>query len=243
MKNYLHFKIIGIFLITMAVLSGCEIENNHEGNGNVTTERRNATNFDKINIDGVLDVYLQQGESYRVEVVTDENLQDIVETKTVDGVLYVDTKDDQEYDATQMDIYITMPDIRQISLDGVTALYTPEILELSSIEIEKLNTGLLSFNVIVDELTINSHGIGNVELSGKGQQVIINNDMVGDINAYGFKAYNLDLVHAGTGTVQVFVTNKFGVEITGVGNVYCKGNPASIINNGENITGHLYIVD
>jgi hypothetical protein len=67
--------------------------------------------------------------------------------------------------------------------------------------------------------------------------------MVGDINAYNFKIYDLDLVHRGTGNVEVYVTNNLSVEITGVGNVYCKGAPSHIENTGENIVGHLYMVE
>jgi hypothetical protein len=227
----------------MAILSGCEIENNHEGNGNVTTDRRNVSNFDEIEIDGVLDVYLKQGTTYRVEVVTDENLQDIVETKTVNGVLYVDTEDDKEYDATQMDIYITVPDIGRIWLDGVTALRTEETMELDVLEINKQNTGELYFDVMITDLTIISDGVGDIELNGKGQNVEISNVMVGDIKAFGFKAYNLELNHSGTGKMEVYVTNNFEVDISGVGDVYCKGNPVNITNTGDNIVGHLYMVD
>jgi hypothetical protein len=243
MKNYLHYKIFGLFFVSIAILSSCEIQNNHEGNGNVTTSRRNLTNFDTININGVLDVYLKQGTSYRVEVVTDENLQDIVETYTENGSMFVDTKSEHNYDASQMDIYITVPDVKRIILDGVTALYTTDTLELTDLEIEKKNTGQLTLNTIIDNLTLNSDGIGNIELNGKGHEVAINNEMVGDINAFGFKVYNLNLMHDGTGKVEVFVTNDFDVQITGVGDVYCKGNPVNITNTGENITGHLYMVN
>lgn len=243
MKNYLHYKIVGLILLSLAIFSGCEIENNHEGNGKITTERRNATNFDEIEIDGVLDVYLKQGEMYRVEVVTDENLQDIVETKTINGILYVDTEDEVDYDATKMDVYITVPDLQRIKLDGVTALRTEDTLNLEKIEIEKRNTGLLSFDVIVNKLTIYSDGVGDLELFGKGQNVVIENVMVGDINAFGFKVYNLDLKHQGTGKVEVYVTNSLAIDISGVGDVYCKGNPINITNTGENIVGHLYMVE
>jgi hypothetical protein len=243
MKNYLHYKIIGLIFLCLAIFSGCEIQNDHKGNGNVTTERRNATNFDEININGVLDVYLKQGVAFRIEVVTDENLQEIIETNVNNRILLVKTKDDQEYDATQMDIYITVPDIRRIKLEGVTALYTQDTLELSSVEIEKLNTGLLNFNAIVDNLTLFSSGIGDIELSGKGRYVTIENDMVGDIKAFEFKIYDLNLVHNGTGQVEVYVTNNFDIQLTGVGDVYCKGSPVKITNTGENTTGRLYLVD
>lgn len=243
MKNYLHFKIIGFILVSLAFLSSCELTNDYEGNGNVTRERKSVSNFDEIDIDGVLDVYLQQGSTYKLEVVTDENLQKIVEPYTIDNVLYVDTETDKEYDATQMDIYITMPDIKKIRLDGVTALYTPETMELTTVEIEKVNTGHLNFNANLNSLSIVSQGVGDVELLGKGTEVSIQNEMVGDIKAFGFKVYNLDLVHAGTGSVEVYVTNNFDVNISGVGDVYCKGNPVNINNTGENITGHLIMVE
>ena len=227
----------------MAFLSGCEMENDLEGNGNVTTNRRYTGSFTGIDINGVLDVYLTQSDAYKVEVVTDENLQDVVEVENHNNVLYVKTKDDAEYNATQMDVYITCPDITRINLDGVTALYTVDTLNIETVVIEKQNTGYLNFSAIVDVLKITSNDVGTIELSGKGHDVTINNNMIGDINAFGFKAYNLTLVHDGSGKVDVFVTNNFDVDISGVGNVYCKGNPTNVTNTGENMVGHLYMVN
>ena len=90
-----------------------------------------------------------------------------------------------------MDVYITVPDIKKIKLEGVTALYTEETMLLDKVIIEKNNTGFLSFNAIVNDLTINSPGVGNLELNGKSHTVSIDNDMVGDINAYDFKISDL----------------------------------------------------
>ena len=79
-------------MLGLIFFSSCEIEKNIEGNGKVITKRRNTSSFTEININGVLDVYLKQGDLYKVEVITDENLQQIVETEKRGNTLYIKQK-------------------------------------------------------------------------------------------------------------------------------------------------------
>lgn len=243
MKNYNLPILTGMILALVFFSTSCEIDNSLEGNGNVITQRIAVQDFEEIDIDGVLNVYLKQGDLSKVEIMTDENLQDIVEVENINGILYVSTETNSEFDATQMDVFITAPSINKIDLDGVTALYCESSLYLDNLEVEKHNTGYMQLNTNLDQLVINSSGVGEMSLIGKGNEVIIDNTMTGDISAYGFITKSLVLSHDGTGDVEVFVLDYLEVSITGVGDVYCKGKPDTIKKSGEDIVGHLYMVD
>lgn len=225
MKHYIFYKTLGFAFIVMALTTGCEDESEIKGSGDVTTQRRSVQEFQKLDISGVLTIYLQQADNHKVEVVTDDNLQHIVDVESVNGTLYVRTHDETDYEATRMDVYISTPDLSAIRLDGVTAMYCPDTLSLTNIYIEKANTGFMEFRTIVSKITIESYDVGEIELHGKAVNADIINNMIGDISAYGFKTEEMYLSHGGTGEVEVYVSDSLEVIISGVGDVHCKGYP------------------
>jgi hypothetical protein len=236
MKNSIYCKTIVTILITLSILTGCEIENNQKGSGNVTTKRRSVQPFKELDINGIFTVYLSQGTQYKVEVVADENLQQLIKIETLNNVCYIETDSKDDFQATRMDVYITLPSVERIKLEGVNSFYCTDTLVLDKIEIEKVNTGFMRFNTICNYLSINTSDVGDLELNGKALDLEINNIMTGNISAYGFKTNNLTLTHAGTGDVQVFVTNELSADLTGVGDVYCRGFPPNISKTGNGVS-------
>lgn len=243
MKNSYFFQTAGLLFLFIALLASCEEQETLiKGSGDLTRQRRNVQEFKEIDVNGILNVYLQQSETYKVEVKTDENLQDIVVIENSGDVLFIKTKRDVDYQATKMDVYIFVPDIERIELEGVNALFCKDTLVLDRVFIDKGNTGFMEFRATLNELTLNTYDIGDVELHGKAVHTVINNQMTGDLSAYGFKTENLGLNHGGTGEIEVYVTSVLDVEISGVGDVHCKGNPTEISKVVTGV-GKLFMVD
>lgn len=243
MKMNYKIQTVLFILITLFFASGCEFEQKLEGSGKITTRRVVVQEFSDLDIEGVFNVYLKQDKLTRLEVLTDENLQHLVQVEQIKDVLYIKTDPDGDYSATQMDIYITTPDITYINLEGVTALYCESALELSNLQIDKNNTGNLQLNAKLNTLTLNSSGTGEINLVGKAERTVINNSMVGDIYAFDFYSTSMKLTHDGTGDVEIYVLEDLDVALTGIGDVYYKGNPKSITHSSEHRVGRLYKVE
>ncbi len=227
--------------MSTALISGCEIEQKEiKGNGNITTNRRFVESFSELEINGIFTVYLSQASMTKVEVVTDENLQQLINTETNNNVLSIVNNSEDDFSANRMDIYITVPDIKRIKLDGVNSFYCLDTLQLDEVYIEKENTGFMQFNAVLNKLTIHSSDVGDLELNGKSLDLEITNEMTGNIYGYGFKTNNLVLSHTGTGDIQVFVTNSIKADLSGVGDVYCKGFPANISKTTNGVC-RLYV--
>ncbi len=243
MKIYTYIKISIFVLVAMVFTTGCEMEKTLEGNGNVTSQRIAMQDFTKIEANGIFTLYLKQGDLGKVEIQTDENLQDLISVENVNGTLTIKTDRNSDFNATRMDVYITAPDISYLSIEGVTSVYCENTFFLSKLVVDKDNTGDLQLNLNLDVLEINSTGMGNIELSGKSNKLIMNNSMTGDISAYGFITRDMKLTHDGTGDIEIYVLDDLEIALTGVGDVYCKGNPENITKTEENVVGHLYLVD
>ena len=60
------------------------------GNGNIVTRDHTVGQFQRLEVSGAMQVYIKQDSSQQpVKVETDENLQDLVEIRESNGVLYL----------------------------------------------------------------------------------------------------------------------------------------------------------
>ena len=242
MKRYKPYIFCGYILVVIAIFSSCELSNDLEGSGHVTTKRYAVQNFETLDVDGVLNVYLQPGDKYKAEVRTDDNLQNIVKIEQNGDVLKVYSNTDSDFEATEMNIYITTPVVKEINLKGVTALYVKQPLRQSSLTIHKENTGYMLLTGSFQYLSIDTDGVGDMDLEGKSENMMLVNNMIGDFKAYTFPVNYLTMIHNGTGTVEIKVLQKLDIEMNGVGDVYCKSYPPEVSKSGSGI-GRLYMVD
>lgn len=236
------YRIVGYIFILLLIATSCEVDEGLVGSGDVTTKRRVVQDFEILKIDGVLNVYFSPAEIPKVEVKTDDNLQYIVEVKNDGDMLSICTNAGDDFEATEMSVYVHAPSISSIVLNGVTALYVEEPIRQNALTIDKSNTGFMYLMGAFQYLTIHSDGIGDMELEGKSENVLIDNEMTGNIYGYNFLADKMTLSHGGTGTVEINVNFDLDVDLHGVGDVYCKGYPEDVSKSGDG-NGRLYMVD
>ena len=242
MKNIKIYQAIGYILILMLTMTGCELDDNIEGSGLVTTKSHSINEFTDLHIDGVLNVYFKQADNFKVEVRTDDNLHSILHVENIGNTLKIYTDSEDDFEATEMDVFVSAPEVLSFTLDGVTALYVQDRFVQDQILIKKRNTGYMYLNTVTQEFTLISDGVGDVDLFGKTMDATIDNSMIGNISAYEFTTDKMNLSHNGTGTININVLTQLDVNISGVGDVYCKGDPGDISKSGNGI-GKLYMVE
>jgi len=83
-------------------------------------------------------------------------------------------------------------------------------------------------------------GVGDFILSGDNQsELTITLTGVGNIKAFEMKVDNCNINFTGVGDCEVYVNNKLNGSMSGVGNIYYKGNPAITLT----ITGVGHLID
>jgi len=103
--------LFGIMFI--GFFTGCSIM----GNANVISQERKVEGFNSIMLDGVGNVNVHSNENYKVIVITDSNLQDLVLT-TVNGNNLRISQRSGSLNPTELTIDVYMPELRNISLSG-----------------------------------------------------------------------------------------------------------------------------
>jgi hypothetical protein len=90
------------------------------------------------------------------------------------------------------------------------------------------NTDEIRFDIVINEISdIGLIGVGSFVLSGDYQdELSISLIGVGQVDAYDLEVGSCTIISSGVGDCKVKVRDELDVTITGVGNIYYKGNPS-----------------
>jgi hypothetical protein len=208
-------------LIALLVVAGCsglslpsptmEVV---RGSGNVITESRPVSGFSLVELAGVGDVIITQGDTESLTVEAEDNLMPYLISHVSGGRLILDKPDNVNLENTEPIIFhITLTDLREVVISGAGTI--------------------ASENVTVDSLNAIVSGTGNITLAGNADQQTI--DLSGSGNYQGRELLSREAVVTigGTGNAVVNTTDTLNATISGTGFVQYLGSPQVI----ENVSG------
>src|SRR5215217_4235139 len=133
-----------LFAISALSLQSCK---KIKGDGPVVTEYRNVSNFRSINnnIDG--DLHFTPVNSYNVEIRAQQNIIDIIETRTSNGELkigYTGNYNVGRHD--RIDIYVTCPSPNGFIVGGSGNIDVTRSLNVSDMRLRVSGSGTINLN-------------------------------------------------------------------------------------------------
>ncbi len=219
----------GALLLTLSVMliTGCEITNNTNdtdtirGSGIIATEVRTLADCTGLSILNIGVVHISQGEHQSVLVEADDNIIDRVITRKEDDQLVVGIRDGSYTDIT-LNIYVTLPSIYFLTIDGAGTITAGNDIE-------------------TDTLICVVNGAGNCNVRGNGDYFYASVNGAGNISARDFTAKSCTASLNGTGNISVYVTEELEATVVGVGTITYYGNPpvvrATVTGVGRIIRG------
>ena len=215
-----HLYILIILLFT-ACLDDDDLNNGCiDANGPVLTEERTLSTFKSIELEGIGNILVTQGAPQSVQIVTNQNILSLIETRVVNEELQIDLEPCVNGPLDQLDFLITIPDIEKLELNGVGNII-----------------GQNDFDV--DELELELVGVGEVMVSGTADILEVNSSGVGNVMAFDLIAETVEVFLSGAGNVEVTAQVDLDVTISGSGNVSYKGDPSI----DANISGSGNLID
>lgn len=214
-----------VLLVGLVAYASCSFKG-IKGNGNVVKIEKEIGAFSELEVKGVFDIILTQGDNEKIEIETDENLIDIVSVVNENNRLIIDFKKGKRVrKSTKFNIYVTLKDLTSIEMEGVGDLKNNGILNLKTLTLINTGVGDVDLNINSSILNINNSGVGDVNLLGSASHLIIDNSGVGDIQAESFKAKDVKLNNSGVGDAIVYASENINITAGGVGDVEFYGSP------------------
>lgn len=229
------------------------------GKGDIVSSTITVADFTELEASGAFDVVVSQGDSQIVELKGHQNIIEKVKTSLMNDHLEIDLEDGC-YNDYELTIYVTVPNIKEVKLNGSGDIIIEEFDELDQLDLIITGSGNIygNYNFPVKNLLFYISGSGNIdfattalnitsEIEGSGNVILsgTTNTHEAIITGSGsFRTFSLitdvtSINIEGSGDFEVFVNNTLNIDIGGSGNVYYKGYP----NLNINISGTGNVID
>ena len=244
MTNFKRVSMLVILMISI-LITGCEKSIFCiQGEGTVTTETLNISNFDGINLAFSSNVTVRQGTVLEVTATGHLNIIEKISTSVSNNYWNIDFVDNECYQNDQLSIEITIPNISRLDISGSGNITVEDFLNQNNLSIDISGSGDLTLNAF--EGTTNL----NVEISGSGDMTA-NNDITtlnaleldisgsGDYSCFAISSNDCAVDMSGSGDCETRVGNTLNVNISGSGDVSYRGTPTIT----QTITGSGDLID
>ncbi|MEM7105976.1 MAG: head GIN domain-containing protein [Bacteroidota bacterium] len=195
------------------------------GSGNVVTENRSVGEFDGISVGGAWNVTLKKGQEGNLEISTDDNIMEHVDTYVKNGRLYVSTKDVYIKNVTRMNIVIHFNDIESIKISGACDFEGEDEIRSKEFSLHSSGASKISLHVNASEFEGKFSGASKAEIEGSAGSARLSMSGAGSFHAYDFKTEDMKAEISGAGSARVHVTNHLDARVSGAGTIKYKGSP------------------
>lgn len=226
-----------VYLLIFSTLMSCDLDSFNCYDGSIITKELSLNSFHKIDIDFSCEVILVDGVEQKIVIEgKDDMIKDLENRSIVSNDTWkVRTKGNCILPTKDTRIYITVPGLKELSVDGNYTISSESLLKNidNSLKIDLDGNGNFSLsldNLALLELEID--GNGKVDIEGVTNRFNIDCDGNSEIRAHDFLAEIIDIEIDGNATLDVHASQRLIVNMDGKGSVCYKGNP-QITSNQE----------
>jgi hypothetical protein len=230
------FKSSIVFTLSLFILLSCSSEEDTgiKGEGSVVSVVKSVESFNRLKIEGVFNVYLNQDKTEKIRIEAEQNIIDLIKFHNDGKTLTIDYDSKHSINKSEdVDLYITIADLKELDLEIVGNVKTNNSLDLSKFLLINNSVGNVDFSLLSKKFTVINNSVGNVNLFGLVEKFTLNNNSVGNIDAFPLTAEKVSVENNSIGNIDVTATYSLEIENNGVGNITFQGDPEkrSIKNN------------
>lgn len=207
--------------------------------GELITETRPISEISELKINGVFNVYIQQGDEETLEINAYEEVLDylIISENGSELLLDFDPEEADFLDDKTPEIHLTLADLSKLEFDGVGNIRTKNRLRLNEFQIQGDGVVNLELEFEAERLDVEIDMMGNTRFSGKAEVAKINFEGMGNLEASELITQNLEINSSGMGRVAVHCEGELSITAEGMGIVSYTGNPTIIKEDIKGLGG------
>lgn len=199
------------------------------GSGTPATEERGIGNATEVELSGVGDLTIVQGEVPSLKVTADDNVVPLLETETRGRKLTIRTKSRTSIRTqTPISYTLTVPRLDAVTVSGAGSVKSRG-LEGDGLTVKLSGAGKANLdNLKCKSLNLTLSGAGTANVSGTTDRLVLKLSGAGGIDAAGLKAISAEVNVSGAGNATVWATHDLKARVSGAGGVKYKGNPGHV---------------
>lgn len=225
-------------LAMIVAIAGTSCRKHLHNAGPITTEERSVASFDKLSVDGSMEVIITQDTTYDVKVEAGERLLRYLKTDVVGSTLQINEESNRIINKRTVRVYVSASVLNDVRLDG-SGTIEGTLADPGSFNVELEGSGDIDLNVDAStSTTAFLRGSGDIELTGVTPIIDLELRGSGNIDSRLMTAHTASVFLDGSGDINVFASDTLSVNIYGSGDVYYWGNPTDV-NYGIDGSGSL----
>ncbi len=227
MNKRIIFKLVVLVVLALLITACCATI---QGSGNVITEPRQVSSFDRVSFSGSGEVIVTQGQHESLTVEAEDNIMPHITTKVKHRTLVLGFKRGDWWNAIRptkpIKYNLSVKDIVGFDISGSGSISAASI-KSDDMELDVSGSG----NVVIGSLTAEIlktriSGSGKCDLSGQVMKQAIDISGSGKYRARKLDSKMVTAEISGSGNVSVWVRDKLDVKISGSAKVNYYGRPS-----------------
>jgi len=216
---------------SIMILSSCHYFGGKrvEGNGNIVTRDHTVGQFQRVEVSGAINVSLKQDSIQSpVKVETDENLQDLVEIREVNGVLYISPVDNYNLDPSQqVKVFVAAPRFRGLAVSGASHLSSEnKLTSAETMDIDLSGASEIKLDIKAPRINSEISGASTAVLTGETKDFNASGSGASNYKCFDLMTENTTVDISGACNADVFASVKLDVQASGASGVKYRGAAA-----------------
>ncbi len=196
--------------------------------GQILTEYRTVNEYNRLIVEGSLDVEIVQSQDFDIKVIAGENKMPYIKTKVTGNTLRIYESSNHVRGTSQDRIYISTDFLESITIDG-SGDVTGSGLVAEDIDLTIEGSGDMDLVLdINDRAYCIIDGSGDMKITGTAEDLELNIEGSGSLDARYFPVDNAYIEIHGSGEARVHSFLLLDVHIYGSGDVYYLGSPITL---------------
>ncbi len=226
----LAVAVVAALSLLLAACNDIVLETDNDrvgGSGDMATETRSITEFERIVLAGEGSVLLSTGPDGQVEIETDDNLLTHLRTDVSGDTLTISTEPGIDIDPTSGVTYrLGCPEITAVVLSGAGTIDLATCATPGALAMELPGAGtIVAPDLEVSTLRASLPGAGSIVASGRAGLLEVVLAGAGEFDGRDLRADDASIESSGVGMTTVWATDELFVSLTGVGSVRYYGEP------------------
>lgn len=226
-------KTINLALVIAAslALSACSFNFGKKGNGQVVTQERNVSeNFTEIRGSAGLDVYLTQGNEYKIMVEADENLQQFIETDITNGKLHITTSENISWSEAKK-VYVTFVEVNSIEASSGAEVVGKSLIKSETLSLKSSSGAELEVEVFSKDITAKTSSGAEIKVSGKASSLLAKASSGSELDAKELLVVTCTAEASSGANIKVNVKELLDANASSGADIRYYGNPTSVNAN------------
>ncbi|MDR1005559.1 MAG: DUF2807 domain-containing protein [Bacteroidales bacterium] len=215
-----------ILIAVCLTLVGCIYNTKRiNGNGNITSKELILEPFNKIKADANFDINVFKGDTDKIIVTIDENLQQYISASVANNVLNLDYTDHISLRHTRFVVDVYMKELSAIDISGAAQVKLADVAVSPAFDISISGAGKMDGAIRTDKLKIRANGACDLDLQGKATTAYYDISGAANIDC---RKLNTDSVYAnavGAVNIELLVNSFLDAKASGAGTIEYSGNP------------------